>query len=270
MTSPLRVTCGVTTREATEARSRPKRRQVAVIMPLGRAVRERQKETGIVAGASRDGRRRNRKVWGRVALSTFPRACSRVEVQQEGVVPLDSRGRSLGEATPTAPCRAWRQSREVRVSRSYRHVLNLLILNLARGGIKNQVIGVKGHSEGLCLMARVLLVEDEISVLILAESVLQGLGHSTLSAASSAEALVLLEDGNVDLLFTDIRLPEGDLGGFDLAKTARENNPNLKVLYTTGAALTDGMKAMIVDGGVMLLKPYTAPELAQMVKRVLA
>ena len=119
-------------------------------------------------------------------------------------------------------------------------------------------------------MARVLLVEDEISVLILAESVLQGLGHSTLSAASSAEALVLLEDGNVDLLFTDIRLPEGDLGGFDLAKTARENNPNLKVLYTTGAALTDGMKAMIVDGGVMLLKPYTAPELAQMVKRLLA
>ena len=120
-------------------------------------------------------------------------------------------------------------------------------------------------------MARVLLVEDEISVLILGpKSVLQGLGHSTLSAASSAEALVLLENGDVDLLFTDIRLPEGDLGGFDLAKTAREINPNLKVLYTTGAALTDGMKAMIVDGGAMLLKPYTAPELAQMVKRVLA
>jgi CheY-like chemotaxis protein len=119
-------------------------------------------------------------------------------------------------------------------------------------------------------MARLLLVEDEISVLILAESVLQGLGHSTLSAASGPEALVLLENGDIDLLFTDVRLPEGDLGGFDLAKTARDNNSNLKVLYTTGALVTDGMKAMFVDGGTMLLKPYTAPELAQTVKRLLA
>jgi CheY-like chemotaxis protein len=82
-------------------------------------------------------------------------------------------------------------------------------------------------------MPRVLLVEDEISVLILAESVIQGLGHSTLSAASAAEALVLLDSpGDIDLLFTDIRLPGGDLGGFDLAKAAREKVPNLKVLYT--------------------------------------
>ena len=59
-------------------------------------------------------------------------------------------------------------------------------------------------------MPRVLLVEDEISVLILAELVIQGLGHSTLSAASTTEALVLLDDpGDIDLLFTDIRLPEG-------------------------------------------------------------
>jgi CheY-like chemotaxis protein len=119
-------------------------------------------------------------------------------------------------------------------------------------------------------MARVLFVEDEISILILAESVLQGLGHSTLSAASVSEALALFEKPEkIDLLFTDIRLPEGDLSGFELAKAAREKNPNLKVLYTTGASVTDGMKAMIVEGGVMLLKPYTAPELAQTVKRLL-
>ena len=90
-------------------------------------------------------------------------------------------------------------------------------------------------------MARVLLVEDEISVLILAESVLQGLGHSTLSAASSAEALVLLEDGDVDLLFTDIRLPEGDLGGFDLAKTAR--HPTVLVFQVCGIAAPHGYKS---------------------------
>src|SRR4029079_15949963 len=43
-------------------------------------------------------------------------------------------------------------------------------------------------------MARVLLVEDEITVLILAESVVQGLGHSTYSAGSVVQALALLDD----------------------------------------------------------------------------
>jgi CheY-like chemotaxis protein len=119
-------------------------------------------------------------------------------------------------------------------------------------------------------MARVLLVEDEITVLILAESVVQGLGHSTYSAGSVVQALALLDDpGEIDLLFTDIRLPEGDLGGFEVAEQARRKNPNLKVLYTTGDTITDGMKVMFVAGGEMLPKPYTAPELAAAIARLL-
>jgi CheY-like chemotaxis protein len=59
-------------------------------------------------------------------------------------------------------------------------------------------------------MPQVLLVEDEITVLILAESVLQGLGHSTLSAGSRTEALALFDDTvGVDVLFTDIRFARG-------------------------------------------------------------
>jgi CheY-like chemotaxis protein len=89
------------------------------------------------------------------------------------------------------------------------------------------------------------------------------LGHSTYSAGSVVQALALLDDpGEIDLLFTDIRLPEGDLGGFELAEQARAKNPDLKVLYTTGDTITDGMKVTFVAGGEMLPKPYTAPELA--------
>ena len=113
-------------------------------------------------------------------------------------------------------------------------------------------------------MARVLLVEDEVAVLILAESVVQSLGHSTLSAGSVTEALALLDNsGDVDILFTDIRLPESDLGGFELARQARERNGSLKVIYTTGDTVTDGMKALYVDGASMLPKPYTDVELKQ-------
>ena len=51
-------------------------------------------------------------------------------------------------------------------------------------------------------MARVLLVEDEISLLLLAESVVQGLGHSTFSASNRGQALALLDPDEIDLLFT--------------------------------------------------------------------
>ena len=58
-------------------------------------------------------------------------------------------------------------------------------------------------------MARVLLVEDEISLLMLAESVVQGLGHSTFLASNVVQAKTLLDDPDeIDLLFTDVRLPE--------------------------------------------------------------
>ena len=39
--------------------------------------------------------------------------------------------------------------------------------------------------------------------------------------------------------------------------------------YTTGDTVTDGMKVMFVEGAEMLLKPYTAPELAAAIARLL-
>jgi DNA-binding NtrC family response regulator len=84
-----------------------------------------------------------------------------------------------------------------------------------------------------------------------------------------AEALALFDyPGDIVALFTDIRLPEGDLAGFELAKKACERNPSLKVLYTTGQTITDGMKAMFVENGRLLPKPYTVRELTTAVKEL--
>jgi CheY-like chemotaxis protein len=119
-------------------------------------------------------------------------------------------------------------------------------------------------------MTRVLVVEDEIVVLVLADSVIGELGHSTVSAGSMTEALHLLEsEDEFDLLFTDIRLPESEFGGFELAKAARDKYSNLKVLYTTGDTVTDGMKAMFVENSLMLPKPYTAPMLSEALVKLL-
>jgi DNA-binding NtrC family response regulator len=111
-------------------------------------------------------------------------------------------------------------------------------------------------------MAVILIVEDEEQVRVLAESYLQEQGHQTVSAATAEEALAALEAAErIDLLFTDIGL-HGDLhAGLVMAKQAVERRPELKVLYTTGQGVTDGMMAMFVKASASLPKPYTVDQL---------
>ena len=111
-------------------------------------------------------------------------------------------------------------------------------------------------------MAVVLVVEDEDQVRVLAESYLEVQGHQVLSAGTPAGALALLHQlPAVDLLFTDLDLKGDTHAGIELAKAAVKLRPQLHVLYTTGRAITDGMKARFVPGSATLAKPYTVEEL---------
>ena len=97
---------------------------------------------------------------------------------------------------------------------------------------------------------------------MLAESCLQGEGHDTLSASTVSKALALLEgDAKVDVLFTELGLRGNPIAGLDLAVKAAERRPDLKILYTSGQGVTDGMKALFVEGAAFLPKPYTIDQL---------
>ncbi len=112
-------------------------------------------------------------------------------------------------------------------------------------------------------MAAVLIVEDEAQVLVLAESYLEEQGHITLSASTIEGALAVLHrEQNIDVLFTDLGLDGDNSAGLELARKAVERRPDLKVLYTTGQIITDGMKALLVDGAKLLEKPYTVDQLS--------
>jgi DNA-binding NtrC family response regulator len=112
-------------------------------------------------------------------------------------------------------------------------------------------------------MAVILLVEDEEQVRVLAESFLQAEGNKTLSAATIEQALALIEgDEPVDLLFVDLKIQDDVEGGLKLARKAVEARANLRVLYTSGQAVTDGMKALFVERSIFLQKPYTVEQLA--------
>jgi DNA-binding NtrC family response regulator len=112
------------------------------------------------------------------------------------------------------------------------------------------------------LVAVILLVEDEEQVRVLAESFLQTAGHTTLSAGSIEQALALLASPEpIDLLFIDLILKGEIEAGLSLAVQAVEMRPELKVLYTSGQAVTDGMTALFVKNSAFLPKPYTVEQL---------
>jgi DNA-binding NtrC family response regulator len=89
-----------------------------------------------------------------------------------------------------------------------------------------------------------------------------------LSAANAREAIALLEqDEPIDILFTDINLPDGPdaIDGIELARKAVELCPDLRVIYTTGGGQTDGMTALFVEDATFLPKPYTVKQLTEAV-----
>lgn len=111
-------------------------------------------------------------------------------------------------------------------------------------------------------MAIVLVVEDEDQVLVLAESYLQERGYETLSATTADGALAILEsEQSIDLLFTDLGLYDEINAGVELARRAKELRPELKILYTTGRSITDGLRALLVEDSAILEKPYTVEDL---------
>ena len=108
----------------------------------------------------------------------------------------------------------------------------------------------------------ILVVEDEILVRSLAESIIQDDHLQTVSAANAEDALSLLQSGQmIDVLFTDLGLGAGLQGGLYLALAARKLRPGLSVLYTTGQRVTNGMMASFVEPHGFLAKPYAADQL---------
>ena len=114
----------------------------------------------------------------------------------------------------------------------------------------------------------ILVVEDEAEVRHLAERALKDLGYTVLSASNGAEALSLLEEegGAVDLLFTDIVLPQG-INGIEIARRARLRLPHLPVLFTSGYPGTPSPDPL---PGPMLSKPYRKQSLAAQIAEILA
>ena len=107
-------------------------------------------------------------------------------------------------------------------------------------------------------MATVLIVEDDTQVRVLAESILQEGGYSTLSAGTLTEARAILQSEQpIDLIFTDMTLGEEVEAGLQIGQSAGQTRKGTPVIYTTGRGVTDGMRALFVKPHRFVPKPWT-------------
>ena len=79
--------------------------------------------------------------------------------------------------------------------------------------------------------------------------------YEVLLASDVSKALKILQDDEVDLIITDIRMPQQS--GVDLLRTVKENWPDIQVIFLTGYAhLDSAMKAVEYGAFVYLEKPF--------------
>jgi PAS domain S-box-containing protein len=117
----------------------------------------------------------------------------------------------------------------------------------------------------------VLVVDDEPSVRMLVNEVLEELGYAALEAEDGASGFKVLESPRrVDLLVTDVGLP-GGMNGRQLAEAALAIRPGLKILFITGYAETTVISGGDLQPGMhVVTKPFSLETLGRRIKEIIA
>jgi DNA-binding NtrC family response regulator len=111
----------------------------------------------------------------------------------------------------------------------------------------------------------ILVVEDEPGVLAVTARILRGNGYTVLAAATGAEAQALAADHEIDLLLTDLVMPE--ITGVQLVERIRQLRPDAAVLFMSGYSQDVlGQQPGLDDSIPLIQKPFTGPALLQGVR----
>lgn len=121
-------------------------------------------------------------------------------------------------------------------------------------------------------MPRILLVDDVPMVRLSIRAALEGDGHQVLEAGDGKEALTVLDTEPVDLIITDLWMP--NLDGVELLKRLRATNARIKVIAISGGGVRrpiDVSAALAQTWGAdaVLYKPFANEDLLEEVNRLL-
>ncbi|MBU0463615.1 MAG: PAS domain S-box protein [Proteobacteria bacterium] len=116
----------------------------------------------------------------------------------------------------------------------------------------------------------ILLVEDDLPILKLAQKILEGLNYTVLIADTPKGAMRLAQEhtGKIHLLITDVIMPE--MNGRELSEQLQSLSPDLKCIFMSGYTANAIAHHGVLDEGVHFIqKPFSKRDLATIVRKVL-
>ena len=114
----------------------------------------------------------------------------------------------------------------------------------------------------------ILVVDDDPNILAVLEARLASAGNTVYCAEGGHAALALLAEKPVDLMISDIRMP--DMGGMELLKAVEKNYPGLPIIFLTAHGSIPGAVTAIREGAVdYLTKPFDGLELLSKIESIL-
>lgn len=120
-------------------------------------------------------------------------------------------------------------------------------------------------------MSKILLVEDEDAFRMILKQMLERDGHTVLPAANGRKALRLCIDGGIDLVVTDIVMP--DMEGLETIREIRKQHPALKVIAMSGGGRIGAEDYLRIAGKLgadqTLVKPFSRTQLRAAISGVL-
>ena len=114
----------------------------------------------------------------------------------------------------------------------------------------------------------ILVVDDEPALLEVTSEILEGKGYTIFRADNAHEALEILKKTPVDLLLSDVIMP--DMDGYELANTVQKKYPSMKIQLASG--FSDNRHASLLDETLrkgMINKPYKGGVLLTRIREVL-
>ncbi len=118
-------------------------------------------------------------------------------------------------------------------------------------------------------MADVLLIDDDASVRGFFRQVLEGAGYGVVEASSARNGLRLLRERPIDLVITDILMP--DMDGLEVTRVLHRDFPKVKVIAISGGQqdIDYCNVARFLGAHETLMKPVTVQRLLDTVALLL-
>ena len=117
-------------------------------------------------------------------------------------------------------------------------------------------------------MKKILIIEDDVSFCLMIKTFLTKKGFEVYKAFSFKEAATILNEEKIDLVLTDVRLPDSD--GIEILKFIKDINPAIQVILMTGYTdIKTAVNVMKMGAFDYVAKPINSDEILHTINKAL-